>query len=307
MISEFHLIRPFWLLALLPLSALFWRLFHQTSPMTAWRQICDAHLLPYLIQSRRYSRRMTALLFLGISTLFMIISLAGPTWSRLPVPTYQPIQPRVVLLDMSHSMLSKDLHPDRLSRAKFKLHDLFQHKGVGQFGLVVYTGEPFVVSPLTDDGQTIDALLSSLTTDVMPVEGQQLTQALEQASQLISQAGFQHGQLLVLTGTSPSRESIAVAKACARMGIHTSIMPMISPKTPLNPLFQELADAGQGELIRFSDTSTDLDLWLNAFNKRQEYTADRQNDMPVWQDQGRWFLIPALLFLLPVFRRGSPL
>jgi Ca-activated chloride channel family protein len=302
--SEFHFIRPFALLILLPLLALVWFLFRQVSTRTSWNKVCDAHLLPFLIQTKGYSRRTISLIFVFISLLFLILSLAGPTWSRLPVPTYQPIQPRVVVLDMSDAMLINDLHPDRLSRAKFKLHDLFQHKDVGQFGLVVYTGEPFVVSPLTDDGQTIDALLSSLTPDVMPVEGQQLASALDEAAQLITQAGFQHGQLLVLTASPPSRDDISTAKALSQVGINTSVMPVFRADSQQNPSFQALAIAGMGELIPFSDTSSDLDHWLTTTKGHPLYTANLQNDIPVWRDQGRWFLIPGLIFLLPAFRRG---
>ena len=201
-------------------------------------------------------------------------------------------------------MLMNDLQPDRLSRAKFKLHDLFQYQDAGQLGLVVYTGEPFVVSPLTDDGQTIDALLSSLTPDIMPVEGQNLSSALEQAGQLIAQAGFQQGELLVLTATTPTTDAIATAKALSHVGIHTSVLPVVGSDVSLSPLFRQFVQAGQGQLISFSDTSTDLDRWLTSTRGKQQYAANLQNEIPIWRDQGRWFLIPALLFLLPAFRRG---
>jgi Ca-activated chloride channel family protein len=272
--------------------------------MTAWSNVCDDHLLPYLIQNKGSSRRTLPWLLILLSAVLIIFSLAGPTWSRLPVPTYQQIQPRVVLLDMSESMSVNDLTPDRLSRAKFKLHDLFLHQDAGQFGLVVYTGEPFVVSPLTEDGQTIDALLSSLTPDIMPVEGQQLASALEQGGQLIGQAGFKQGQLLVLTASTPSQEAITTAKALAKVGIDTSVIPVLSSEIALSPAFQQLASAGHGELIHFSDTSADINQWLAATHKNQHYTASLQDEIPMWRDQGRWFLIPALFLLLPVFRRG---
>ena len=168
----------------------------------------------------------------------------------------------------------------------------------------MYTGEPFVVSPLTEDGQTIDALLSSLTPDIMPVEGQQLATALEQGAQLIKQAGFQQGQLLVLTASAPSPESISTAKGLARAGIETSVIPVLSTDIALSPSFQQLVSAGQGELIRFTDTAADIDKWLAATHQHQHYTANLQDEIPLWRDEGRWFLIPALLLLLPVFRRG---
>ena len=302
--TEFHFIRPFWLLSLLPLAILAWYVIGRQPAMTAWSKVCDVHLLPYLIQTKGRVRRHASMSLLLASAIFMIISLAGPTWSRLPVPTYQQIQPRVVVLDMSDAMLQNDLSPDRLSRAKFKLHDLFQHHEVGQFALVVYTGEPFIVSPLTDDGQTINALLSSLTPDILPVEGQQLSSALEQAGQLIKQAGFQNGQLLVLTATTPANSAVAAAKALSAVGIETSIMPVLKHDVTSERSFQPFADAGRGSVIPFSDTSTDLEQWLAATRGHHHYASSLQNDIPVWRDQGRWFLIPALLFLLPACRRG---
>lgn len=301
---DFHFIRPFWLLALIPWLFLAWYLLRQTPKLSAWSKVCDSHLLPYLLQTKSYPRRVFPLFMLLSSALLMIVSLTGPSWVRMPVPTYQKIQARVLVLDMSAAMLAKDLLPDNLSRAKFKLHDLLQHKDVGQFALVVYAGEPFVASPLTDDGQTIDALLSSLTADVMPVAGQQLASALQEARKLINQAGFQQGQILVLTASAPKDDDIEMAKDLAHTGVDTSIMPVIAHDAALSPLFGEFAKAGQGSVISFSDTSSDLDQWLTATFSSNNYAENMQNEIPEWRDEGPWFLIPALLFLLPAFRRG---
>jgi Ca-activated chloride channel family protein len=301
--TDFHFLRPWWLLAILALLGLFWLLWRKGPQADAWSAVCDKHLLEHLVQSQGQGRRNLALFSLLLSGLCLCISLAGPTWSRLPVPSFKQIQPRVIVLDMSNSMLVNDLTPDRLTRAKFKLHDLFKRRDVGQFGLVVYTSEPFVVSPLTDDAQTIDALLSSLSPDIMPVEGQQLDTALEEAGRLITNAGYKQGQILVLTGETPSSAAAAVAKDLAAKQIYTSVMPVIANQT-LSPLYQDLATAGQGQLIPFSDTSDDLDLWLKNSVNQEKFILSESNDIPLWRDEGRWFLLPALLFLLPVFRRG---
>lgn len=300
--TEFHFLRPWWLLALIPLIWLFWLLWRQSPQLEAWAAICDNHLLKHLLEGKGEKRRQTALLFLVLSALCMIFSLAGPTWTRLPVPTFKQVQPRVIVLDLSDNMLVKDLTPDRLTRAKFKLHDLLKHRDAGQFGLLVYTSEPFVVSPLTDDAQTIDALLSSLSPRIMPVSGQNLDTALEEAGQLIKNAGYKTGQVIVLTGETPSLAAIHVAKRLASKKINTSIMPILANQT-LNPLFQKLADAGYGQLIPYRDTSEDLDRWLRTSDNEQ-FQRNKDNDVPIWRDEGRWFLLPALIFLSPVFRRG---
>lgn len=302
MIAELHFLRPWWFLLIVPLMGLALALWKQPPKLQGWSEICDSHLLEHLISSKGNERRVTSIYCLLLSILFMIFALSGPAWHKLPVPTYKPIQPRVLVLDMSEHMLDTDLTPNRLSRAKFKLHDLLSHKEVGQFGLVVYTGEPFVVSPLTDDGQTISSLLSALTPDVMPVGGQKLERALEEAQRLIKQAGYNEGQLLVLTADTPSKEAIDTAQVLDNEGIRSSIMPMRADKD-LNPLFQRFAQTGGGELLMYSPDSNDLDQWLNS-SVGEHFKKNNQDEIPLWRDEGRWFLFPALLLFIPVFRRG---
>ncbi len=302
MIAHFHFLRPWWLLMFIPLIGLATILWRQKPSLRAWSEVCDPHLLEHLMHKKGQKQRISALACLLLSLLFMILSIAGPAWYKLPVRTYKPIQPRVIILDMSDNMLATDLSPDRLSRAKFKLHDLFEHKDIGQFGLIAFTSEPFVVSPLTDDGKTISSLLSSLTPDIMPVKGQNLDSALKEASHLIQEAGFKQGQILVLTADSPSAEAITRAHILTESGISSSIMP-IRAEQNINPLFQRFAQSGDGEVIKYTSDSSDLKQWINASEQKQ-FELAKDQDIPLWRDEGRWFLIPALLLLLPVFRRG---
>jgi Ca-activated chloride channel family protein len=302
MIWDLHFIRPWWFLMLIPLLA-YARFLAQKSPkIQGWGAVCDPHLLAYLIKSQTSVKNSYSRFFLLLSCFFMMLCLSGPSWHQLPVPTYKPAQPRVFVLDMSTNMLNKDLTPTRLERAKFKLHDLLERKDVGQFGLLVFTGEPFVVSPLTDDGRTITALLSSLTPEIMPVGGENLDSALLEAAKLIKQAGYSHGQILVLTADTPSAEAIDEAKKLTTSGIFTSIMPVRADKN-LNPLFQRFANSGGGQLVPYTADSTDLDHWINITNK-QEFVQNIADQVPLWRDEGRWFLLPALLLLLPAFQRG---
>lgn len=302
MIANIALLRPWWLLMILPLLGLSFILWRHQSKLHAWSAICDAHLLDHLMQKKERKQDHSPFLYLLLSIMFLILSLSGPAWERLPISTYKPVQPRVLVLDMSENMMVDDLTPNRLSRAKFKLHDLFARKNIGQFGLLAFTDEPFLVSPLTDDGQTISSLLSSLTPDIMPINGQNLASALEEASKLIKQAEFTQGQILVLTADSPSNEAIALAKKLSTTHIYSSIMPIKADKHR-NPLFQHFADAGEGLLLKYQSDSSDLDQWINAGINQQLALSEDEN-IPLWRDEGRWFLIPALILLFPVFRRG---
>lgn len=303
MMADFHLLRPQWLLALLLLLPAIFYLWRKAPKLHAWNEVCDSHLLAHLQQSKGHSTRTSSLVLLFSSACFMILAGAGPAWYKLPVPTYKTVQPRVLVLDMSDNMHLSDLPPDRLSRAKFKLQDLFARKGLGQFGLVVFTGEPFVVSPLTEDGATISSLLSVLTEDIMPVKGQNLSSALVEASQLIKTAGYKHGQILVFTSDTPSVEAIQTAQKLAAEDIDSSIMPMRADQD-LNPLYHRFAQAGDGQLLIYSADPGDLDPWLAKHSKEEALALSKDNDIPLWRDEGRWFLFPALLLVLPIFQRG---
>jgi Ca-activated chloride channel family protein len=299
---ELHFLRPWWFLGLFVLLGLGWSLWRFRSTLQGWSDVCDSHLLAHLVQKKGEKKRLWVLASPLVSLFFMLVALAGPAWYQLPVATYKPIQPRVLVLDMSEHMLDSDLTPNRLSRAKFKIHDLLARKGIGQFGLIAYSGEPFVVSPLTDDGQTISSLLSVLTPDVMPVGGQNLEKALDEAAQLIQQAGYVRGQLLVLTSDTPSAEAIERASKLADKGIDSSIMPVLNTHD-LNPLFKKFAYSGRGEVLPYKPSSDDLERWITT-QSRVEFKKNNQDEIPLWRDEGRWFLLPALLFFLRVFQRG---
>ncbi|MDP3562469.1 MAG: VWA domain-containing protein [Legionellaceae bacterium] len=301
--SYFHFLRPAWFVMILPLVMLGYNLLSQKSAIQTWRHACDAHLLPHLLHIHGKSTRGWPLGILMLSSLCIIIALAGPTWSRMPVPTYQHIQPRVLLLDMSDDMLEEDLSPNRLTRAKFKLHDLLQQSHSGQFGLIAYTGQSFIVSPLTDDGQTIDALLPSLIPSIMPIGGNQLELALEEAKSLIAESGSQSGELLVFTARIPSSAAVNAAQDLGNHHFHVSIMPMLDDKTAL-PLFQPLARAGRGKVVTLTHNDSDIQQWLASTRTKATYQTNDLDDIPLWRDEGRWFIIPALILLLPAFWRG---
>ncbi|MBA2650334.1 MAG: VWA domain-containing protein [Legionella sp.] len=303
MMAYLHFLRPWWLCAVFPLIGLFVLLWQQKSKSQAWEAVCDPQLLAHLSQKKPGVGSRLALSLLSLSMVCMMVALSGPAWVKFPIGTYTQIQAHVLLLDMSDTMLNTDLSPDRLSRAKFKLQDLFARKGWGQFGLIVYTDEPFVVSPLTDDGQTIASLLPSLRPDIMPIPGDNLEGALKEARQLIRTAGYQQGDILVLTANSPSLQSIDLVRQLAAEGIDSSIMAMTADSN-LNPLFQRFAQAGSGLLLPYTPDSTDMDRWLKTSKKRKQFAQNKQDNIPVWRDEGRWFLLPALAFFLPVFRRG---
>ena len=301
--THWHWIRPYWLWTILPLILLAIGLARQQSSTLSWASIAEAHLIEPLLIKRGRSARGLKIVTLMLGLLAMIIALAGPSWTQNPIPTYKHRQARMILLDLSPAMLAQDKSPDRLSRAKFKIHDLLAQKDVGQFGLMVYTAEPFVLSPLTDDAQTIDALLDVLNPDIMPISGHRLELALDETGQMFNELGLSQGEILVLTANIPSIQAVDSARKLANHGLHVSVIPIIQdPKAW--PLFNPLAQAGLGDMIPLRDDNKDIRRWLARKDNRPDFQRNLDNDIPLWRDEGRWFLALGLVLMLPLFRSG---
>jgi Ca-activated chloride channel family protein len=82
-------------------------------------------------------------------------SLAGPTWKKIELPGQELETPLVILLDLSQSMLSDDLQPNRLERAKFKISDLVGHHPQARAALIGFAGTAHTIVPLTRDYEII--------------------------------------------------------------------------------------------------------------------------------------------------------
>jgi Ca-activated chloride channel family protein len=132
-------------------------------------------------------------------SLLAVVVLSGPVWEKLPLPVFKKQSALVVALDLSRSMDAEDLKPSRLARARLKLMDLLNSIKEGQVALVAYAATAYPVTPLTDDTATIQSLVSSLETDIMPAQGSRADRAVDLAVQLLRNAGQSRGDILLIT------------------------------------------------------------------------------------------------------------
>jgi len=323
-----HFLRPYWLLALIPLGFLVFHLIHRKIKTSPWNDVCDAHLLPYLLIDTHHKKQLWTLGLMSLGWLLSVLALAGPTWSRLPQPLYRASTARVVVLDLSTTMYATDVKPNRLSRAKYKLLDILNHSDEGQTGLVVYSDEPFVVSPLTEDAKTITTMVSELEPNILPVQGHRIAPALAQAAALLKQVGVHHGDIILITGSSADTESMKLASKLRAENIHTSVLGIGSQQgAPVakqgggfvkdskgnimiakldSVSLTKLATAGGGRYITYTHNDRDINLLLNTstqteFNKKTKAIKEKTQ---LWKDEGVWLVIFLLPIAVMVFRRG---
>lgn len=328
MLSDLHFLRPVWLLALVPLALLLWRRVRASRGAEIWRQQVDAHLLPHLLTGDATQRRWP-LALLGLGWLLAVIALAGPVWQQLPIPLGRSAVQRVILLDLSPTMLAADVAPSRLARARLEVLDLLRRGADGQTALLVFGAEPFLVSPLTSDTATIAAQVPSLGPELLPVSGtQRIDLALRAALELLKGAGGQPADLILVTdGLAQSASTLQVADELAAAGHRLSVLlvataegaPVPSPSgglmtneagsllipTPDREVLERLVAIGAGRLVDLRADETDT-LALLAAPRGQRtasgatgpLTADR------WREEGPWLVLLVLPLAALGFRRG---
>jgi Ca-activated chloride channel family protein len=299
-----HFIRPHLLWMLLPaLFFLIWviRASRQYNP---WKNVCDPHLLPALLQTSPYNTRSLFYLSLFLFYTICIIALAGPAWKKASLPVYRDVSSLMLVLDLSPAMYEADLKPDRLTRAKYKIRDLINTSQNTQMGLVVFTREAFTASPLSQDANTLNALLDELGPEMMPVAGSDSGQGITEGYKLLQQAGASRGNLLLVTASNPTTNSWSAAKTVAQNGGHLIVLGMLD-NNPNNQAaianLQKLADIGGGAFYLFSADEKDIQAIATAASSKQVINNDMVENGYLWLDGGPWFcllLIPIALVVL---------
>lgn len=323
--ANFLFLRPFWLVTIIPvIIGLIW-LARRPVGVRIWKQVIDAHLLPYVLRGADKGLRRWSLLLIGVGGILAAIALAGPAWERLPQPVFRNQDALVIALDLSRSMDSEDVTPSRLQRARFKINDILNERADGQTALIVYAAQAFTVSPLTDDAATIIAQLPVLTTDLMPTQGSRVDRALSLAGDLLRQSGAGRGNVLVVTdGANPessgpaAQELVAAGYRVSVLGVGTEAggpIPgqggLIKGKDGAIVIAQldraalgELADAGGGTYHDLAADDDDIKQLLTDLDGAPANAGETELTADVWHDRGYWLLLPLLPLAALIFRRG---
>ncbi|MGE0485900.1 MAG: VWA domain-containing protein [Gammaproteobacteria bacterium] len=327
--SEFHFLRPSWLLALLPFVLLVWWNARGDGRSGGWARCVDEALRPHVMldeHSTLGGRRAPLLVLAG---LLAVLALAGPTWQRIPVPVFREESALVIALDLSQSMNAADIAPSRLVRARYRLADLLRARRDGQTALVVFAAQAFVVTPLTDDTQTLAGQLQDLDTSIMPSQGSEPAAAIELAAELVHQAGGGPGHVLLVTdGAEPDSLARATA-AAARAGLAVSVLGVGTGggapipdrsggflKRDDGQLVMSTLDAGAlatfatehgGLYLDVGGDDTDLARLERHLQAALASDAERRADLSSnqWEEAGPWLLLPLLVLAALGFRRGA--
>lgn len=331
-LQHFHLLRPYWLLGLFPLALLIWIYSRSHTQSRNWASVIDKRLLPHLLQTTNISTRSIPSKSLYFISSLLIIALAGPAFEKRPQPVFKAQSALVIILDLSLSMDSTDIKPSRLSRAHFKINDILKQQKEGQTALVAYAADAYVVSPLTDDANTIISQVPALETSIMPAQGSRLDIALLKAQELFINSGLTQGHIFILSD-SVNIKALDVISDLNSSGFITSVLgigteqgapiaalnggfvkdssgSIVVPKLDVRTM-RHAASLGGGRYSQLTASDKDINYLLSPVtaNKTRPDKAEldaegNKFNTDLWHEEGPWLLLLVIPFAAYVFRKG---
>ncbi|MFZ3283767.1 VWA domain-containing protein [Pseudomonas sp.] len=323
-LSDFHFLRPLWLLlalfgAVLPLL---WRRGRDLQGRL--RGNIAEHLLPHLLITPQDHQRLRPVHLLCALLILGAVAAAGPTWEQDRPDFLENRAPLIVAVDLSPSMDASDVQPSRLEAAKHKLHDLIQRRAGARTALIAYAGSAHLVLPPTDDPALLDTFIQALGSGLIDKPGKDVGAVIDQAKRLLN-AEKTPGSLLLITDGADTAELDGLDKRVGDSPLQVLVLAVGSedggiihdangqPRTDANgrpalgrfdqAAIKQLASALDAPLGSLTVNDDDLD-WIELHAQRHFQSASAEQRELHWKDAGYWLCWPLLLLALCNVRKG---
>lgn len=227
----------------------------------------------------------------------------------------------MLVLDVSRSMLARDIKPTRLERAKQFLLRLADQLPNDRIGLVLFAGRAYMQMPLTTDHGAARMYIQEASPDVVPTQGTVIGDALTMANSAFNAKERKYKSIvLVSDGEDHDPEAPKIAKQLAQDGVLINTVGIGSPEgsaiedpatgelkkdeeghTVMSKLneaeLQQLATETNGTYLRL-DNVEDALITMTQQLDTAEKKAMRDNEFIDYKSYFQWFLGAALLLLL---------
>ncbi len=273
-----------------------------------------AELMPDVSPKRQHLKFWFS--FAAIALIIFVI--AGPQFgSKLETVKRQGVE-IMVCLDVSNSMLSEDVSPSRLDKAKQMLAKLTDGLSNDKVGMIVFAGDAFTQLPITSDYISAKMFLSSISPEMISTQGTAIGAAINLAARSFTPNESSDKAIIVITdGENHEDDAVGAAKMASEKGIRVDIVGIGDPKgapipmgsannylkdnagnvviTKLNEqMCQEIAAAGNGMYVRADNTNSAL----RALQKEIEKMNKTEMDSKVYSEYDEQFQILAWIALV---------
>ena len=327
-IEPLHFIRPLWLWAILPLSLILWWVYRLLDKNKgAWSNIIEAPLLKALSIGNIIKQSKMPFWLFSFASLILIIALSGPSFFKYPHQTFKIKQTLFVVLDLSPSMNATDVKPSRVKRSIFAIKSLLKKEFPDEVSLVVFSHEPYLISPPTADKKTILSLIDGINTEILPNKGSNLEMTFAYIQKLIQGRPKGKNNILLLTDIEKiSKNTLSLVKKFKNNNTQISVIAIATEQgapiptetgllkhkgsvviSKLNEdLLRSISRNSGGLYQNLYDTPNAIDNFLLFKQQIFKQLLEKQNNkqVTVWVDLGIWLSLLLIPFALLAFRRG---
>lgn len=227
----------------------------------------------------------------------------------------------MIVLDVSKSMLARDIKPSRLDKAKQLLYRLVDKLQNDRLGLILFAGRAYMQMPLTPDHGAAKLYISEAGPDAVPTQGTVFSEALNMANNSFNRNEHKYKAVVLISdGEDHDPEGLKTAKQLAESGVMVNTVGIGSPEgsiivdpatnepkkdekgniviSKLNePELRGISDATNGIYIRLDnleDATITLSQRLDGIEKR----ALTESEFINYKNYFPWFIAVALILLV---------
>lgn len=313
-------------LALLPVLLLFFWLAWR-SRRQAIRRFGDSRLMEQLMPEVSPFKHYLKFGLLLLAIALLAIGWANPQYGARLVKYKRKSVDVFIAFDVSQSMLAQDISPSRLGRASRFAQNMVEGLRSERLGLILFAGNAYVQSPVTEDFNAIILALRSANPDMISNQGTNLSEAIALAGQSFEENNKSHKALIIITDGENHDEGALARAAEARengmliftVGVGTeqgSFIPVMEGgregykrdqsgnpvMSRLNEaVLRQMAEAGGGSYFNLNGGSQRV---LDALKSRIDEMEKRELEQRVFSEYNsyfQWFVGLAILVLLLEF------
>ncbi len=187
-----------WLLASVAPMLLLFLLFQN------WRRknldrFANSSLLAQLTPDISFNKHLLKFILLSLAFEFMVIGFANPQVGTKQEKVKRQGIDVFIAMDVSNSMLSEDIKPNRLMRAKNFVSNFIDELHNDRLGMIVFAGRSYMQMPLTVDYSAGRMYLKTISTNLIPTQGTNIAEAVNMARENFVQGDNKHKALIIIT------------------------------------------------------------------------------------------------------------
>lgn len=249
-------------------------------------------------------------IFLSFTIALMMISLARPQRSIAESEQYTEGIDIMLAMDISKSMDDKDILPSRLVTAKNVANQFIKGRSDDRIGLVVFSGEPYSLCPLTTDYEMIKEYIEGISSQLITTSGTAIGNALGMCINRLREIDSKSKVAILISdgdNTAGNLDPVTSAQLAKAFGVRVYTIAVGTDKNPTDKVdegtLREIAKISEGKFFRATDARSLENIFkeINLFEK----TEIKQNQYRNVQDFYHPYLRWAIVFFLISFALKS--